>query len=326
MYGRKRGFTLIELLVVIAIIAILISLLLPAVQSAREAARRTQCRNNLKQLALALHNYESTHSVFPPGGLGFPYVWSAHAQLLPFVEQANLQNLLDYDVPPLAAFNAGQFDPLIVQQNDAAAKLKLPLVLCPSDIEAVPGSEYGGISYPACTGSGVNNPGKPADDGSNAGADGVIFSRSRITFRDLTDGTSNTVAFGEQLLGDGQDAALAGVDFRRRVIELPMGTQTTPDRCDPAAAPAWSGQRGAQWINGHLADTMYNHWYGPNALAPDCHNAFHNFALVSARSAHTGGLHTALCDGSVQFISENIELALWRALATRGGGEVIGEF
>src|SRR5690606_7765532 len=105
--SHQRGFTLIELLVVIAIIAILIALLLPAVQQAREAARRAQCKNNLKQLALALHNYESTHRVFPPGGLGFPYVWSAHAHLLPYIEQAGLQSLFDYDVPPLTAFNFG---------------------------------------------------------------------------------------------------------------------------------------------------------------------------------------------------------------------------
>jgi hypothetical protein len=109
-------------------------------------------------------------------------------------------------------------------------------------------------------------------------------------------------------------------------MELAMGAQTTPARCDPAAALAWSGQRGAQWVNGHLADTMYNHWYGPNDAAPDCHNGFHNFALVSARSAHVGGVQAALCDGSARFINETIDLALWRALATRGGNEVVGEF
>ena len=218
--NHNDGFTLIELLVVIAIIAILVALLLPAVQQAREAARRSSCKNNLKQLALALHNYESTHRVFPPGALGYPYVWSAHAQLLPFVEQAGLQNLLNYDVPPLNAFNSGGFDATAVGQNDEAAKTKLAVLTCPSDKESVPNSEYGGISYPACMGSGLNGSGT-ADDGSNANADGIIFARSKIGFRDVTDGTSNTVAFSEQLLGDGQDAApwepitsIASLSFR----------------------------------------------------------------------------------------------------------------
>ncbi|MEW4530449.1 DUF1559 domain-containing protein [Maioricimonas sp. JC845] len=321
---RARGFTLIELLVVIAIIAILIALLLPAVQQAREAARRAQCKNNLKQLALALHNYESSHRVFPPGGLGYPFVWSAQAQLLPYVDQASLKNLLVYEVPPLASFGAG-YDAALVDQNDQAARNRLSLLLCPSDSDAVPGSEYGGNSYPACAGSGINGTGD-TDDGSISNADGVIFSQSRIGFRDVTDGTSNTIVFSEHLLGDGQDVAPSGNDYRRRVIELSLGTQTTPAACTPASAPAWSGQRGAKWVNGHLADTMYNHWYGPNAREPDCHNGFHNFALTSARSAHEGGVQAALVDGSARFVSENIDLTLWRALATRSGGEVIGEF
>lgn len=320
-----RGFTLIELLVVIAIIAILIALLLPAVQQAREAARRSQCKNNLKQLALALHNYESAHRVFPPGSLGYPYVWSAHAQLLPFVDQGNLQGLLNYDVPPLNAFNSGSFDATEVGNNDTAARTRLPLMVCPSDKDAVPGSDYAGISYPACLGSGLNGSGT-ADDGSNSNADGVIFQRSKVRFRDVTDGTTNTVLFSEQLLGDGQNAAPATGDYRHRVIELSMGTQTTPAACTAASAPAWSGQRGAKWVNGHLADSMYNHWYGPNANVPDCQNGFHNFALVSARSAHTGGVQIALVDGSCRFVSENINLDIWRALATRAGGEVIGEY
>ena len=322
---NARGFTLIELLVVIAIIAILIALLLPAVQQAREAARRMQCKNNLKQLALALHNYESSHRVFPPGGLGFPYVWSAHAHLLPYVDQGNLESLMNYDVPPLNAFNFGGFDATEVQRNDDAAKTLIPLLVCPSDADAVPGAVYGGISYPACAGSGMNGSGT-ADDGSVNNADGVIFSRSKIGFRDVTDGTSNTIVFAEHLLGDGQNAAPANADYRHRIVELPMGTQTTPAACDPGSAPAWSGQRGAKWVNGHLADTMYNHWYAPNADVPDCHNGHHNFALVSARSAHTGGVQVAFVDGSCRFIGENIDLATWRALATRSGREVIGEF
>ncbi|HSG72209.1 MAG TPA: DUF1559 domain-containing protein, partial [Planctomycetaceae bacterium] len=234
---RLRGFTLIELLVVIAIIAILVALLLPAVQQAREAARRTSCKNNLKQLVLALHNYESSHGVFPPGSLGYPYVWSAHAQLLPYVEQSSLKDLLNYDVPPLNAFNSGSFDATSVGRNDDAARQWLPLLTCPSDRDAVSGSIYGGISYPACAGSGTNGPGT-ADDGSINNADGIIYTRSSNTFKDVIDGTSNTVAFGEHLLGDGVDSPPNGTDYRHRVIELALGTQTTPAACNPASAPA----------------------------------------------------------------------------------------
>jgi prepilin-type N-terminal cleavage/methylation domain-containing protein len=322
--GRLRGFTLIELLVVIAIIAVLIALLLPAVQQAREAARRSQCKNNLKQLSLALHNYESTHRVFPPGGLGYPFVWSAQSQLLPYIDQAGLRQLLDYSVPPMLAF-AGSYDIARVTSNDTAAQLPLAVLTCPSDNERVPGSVYGGISYPACAGSGIND--APAtDDGSVSNADGVIFSRSKIGFRDVTDGTSNTVAFGEHLLGDGGNTAPANNDFERRVVELPMATQTTPAACAPGSAPVWSGQRGAKWVNGHLADTMFNHYFTPNANVPDCHNGFHNFAITSARSAHEGGVQVGLCDGSVRFISENIDGTIWRGLSTRRGGEVLGSF
>ncbi|SFH79249.1 DUF1559 domain-containing protein [Planctomicrobium piriforme] len=322
---RVRGFTLIELLVVIAIIAILIALLLPAVQQAREAARRSQCKNNLKQLGLALHNYESTHRVFPPGSLGYPFVWSAQAQLLPYVEQAGLQNLLNFSVPSMLAFGAG-YNTTAVTQNDTAAKNRLALFLCPSDGDGVANSPYGGISYPASIGSGINSTAVTTDDGSNSNADGVIFAQSRIGFKNVTDGTSNTVAFGEQLLGDGTDSTPGASDYRRRVVQLTMATQTTDAACAAGSAPAWSGQRGAKWINGHLADTMYNHYFAPNAKVPDCHNDYHNFCLTSARSAHVGGVQITLVDGSVRFVSENVHLPTWRALATRNGDEVLGEF
>jgi len=315
----RQAFTLVELLVVIAIIGILIALLLPAVQQAREAARRMQCTNNLKQLTLALHNYDSSLRSFPPGGLGYPMVWSAQAQLLPYVEQGNLQELLDFTEPPLAAFGG-------TAQNENAAQTKIEMLLCPSDKDEVPGSIYGGISYPANAGSGINNTGSATDDGSVSNADGVIFSKSKISFRDITDGTSNTVVFSEHLLGDGGTAAPTNNDYRFRVIELDTSTQTTESACTASGAPAWSGQRGSKWINGHLADTMYNHWYGPNSNNPDCHNGYHNFAITSARSQHPGGVQVAMADGSARFVGETVAIDIWRAIATRSGGEVVSEY
>ncbi|TWT39361.1 DUF1559 domain-containing protein [Blastopirellula retiformator] len=321
----RHAFTLVELLVVIAIIGVLIALLLPAVQQAREAARRMSCTNNLKQLGLALHNYHDTHGSFPPGGLGYPFVWSPQSLLLPYVDQGNLGDLLHYEVPPMNAF-AGSYDATLVGENDTAAQTRLSLLLCPSDRDEVPGSVYGGISYPMSLGSGVNNISDASDDGANANSDGVIFSLSKTGFRDVTDGTSNTVVFSEHLLGDGNDSAPSNNDYRHRVIQLDTNTQTTESACTPSSAPAWSGQRGAKWVNGHLADALYNHWYGPNSSSPDCHNGYHNFAITSARSQHPGGVQAARVDGSVRFVGETVDIVIWRALATRGGGEVIGEY
>jgi prepilin-type processing-associated H-X9-DG protein len=307
---------LIELLVVIAIIAVLIALLLPAVQQAREAARRSQCKNNLKQIGLALHNYEASTKVFPPGQLGFPMVFSAHAQLLPYTDQDSLRKLINYNVPPLSFGN-----PAWTYNESGPAKVRIPLFLCPSDTGQIPGQVFGPINYPASMGSGTVNNGSHA----TTDADGVIFARSSIRIADIRDGTSTTAAFSESILGDGIASAPTNANERqRRSVELSMGTPTTVAAC--AAGTVWSGIRGAKWINGHLADTMYNHYYNPNDNTPDCNNGFHNFALTAARSQHPGGVHLLLCDGHVRFVSNSIDLAIWRALATRRGNEVISDY
>ena len=314
---RLRGFTLIELLVVIAIIAVLIALLLPAVQQAREAARRAQCKNNLKQIGLAIHNYESSLLVFPPGRLGFPMVFSVQAHILPYMDNSSLYNLLDFNKAP----NFGT-PSIPMTQNEIAARTIIPFYQCPSDFGQIRGNEFGTTNYVANSGSGVGTAASI-----NTG-DGVMYSRSSTRFRDVTDGLSNTVCFSEHTLGMGGNPSSTGANPQKadlEVLELAGATPTTDAACVPGGG-TWSGLRGAKWLNGHFGDTIYNHYYGPNSKQFDCGNKSHNFGLTAARSRHTGGVHVLLSDGSVRFVSENVDLFLWRALATRAGGEVIGEY
>jgi len=317
---RQRAFTLIELLVVIAIIAILIALLLPAVQQAREAARRTQCRNNLKQIGLAIHNYESSHKMFPPGRLGFPMVFSAQAHILPYMDNSTLYNLIDFNTRPSFTTPA----PSPMSRNDIAVRTIIPHYLCPSDFGSVRGSEFGPTNYVAVAGSGTG-----ASNSINTG-DGVMYSRSSTRFRDVTDGMSNTACFGEHTLGVGGNpsspSGSAPTNPEGEVLELTGATPTTDASCVVGAGGNWSGNRGAKWMNGHYGDTLYNHYYPPNARQFDCGNASHNFGLTAARSRHEGGVMLLICDGSVRFVSENIDLTNWRSIATRAGGEVVGEF
>jgi prepilin-type N-terminal cleavage/methylation domain-containing protein len=318
---RRKAFTLIELLVVIAIIAILIGLLLPAVQKVREAAARTKCQNNLKQLGLAMHNHESALGVFPQGRNGFPQVVSAPARLLAYVEQENLQRLVD----PVGTLAIGG-------QNDTAAKNKVGLFICPSDPQngQVPGSAYFGINYVANNGVGVT-----FDASGNITmyrrileGDG-IFAQTPTRIADVTDGLSNTAAFSESIIGNGSIVTTLPTDqqtIRLVVMEVPGGTDPTPSACDGGTG-IWNMRRGEQWINGHYGNTLYNHYYPPNSTAKwDCGNGSHNKGLTSARSYHTGGVNMLLGDGSTRFVQNSITLATWRALATRSGGEVLGDF
>lgn len=315
--SSRRGFTLIELLVVIAIIAVLIALLLPAVQQAREAARRTQCKNNLKQIGLAIHNYESSLRVFPPGRLGFPMVFSVQAHILPYLDGANLYSLLDLNKAPNFGTPSSP-----MTQNEIAARTIIPAYICPSDRGQIEGNEFGPTNYVASAGSGTGTA-----NSINTG-DGVMYSRSSVRFRDVTDGMSNTVCFGEQTLGIGGNPSSSGASPQNaegEVLELVGATPTTDATC-VSGGGTWSGLRGAKWLNGHYGDTIYNHYYGPNSRQFDCGNRSHNYGLTAARSRHEGGVQSLLCDGSVRFTSENVDMIVWRALSTRAGGEVIGEF
>ena len=319
--NRRHGFTLIELLVVIAIIAILIGLLLPAVQKVREAAARMSCANNLKQLGLALQNYHSALDSFPPARGTWPIVFSPQARLLAYVEQDNLNRLLDYTQPPLDFYGTGT-NPNDNPSPNAPSRFTIKMFLCPSDLgPKVPGSPYGATSYVANVGSGrVNSGDILAGDG--------VFWQNPITIRDVLDGTSNTAAFSESLLGDGQSPASASPnDARREVLELAGAGVPAAGPCSGGGGGnSWSGQRGAKWINGHYGDALYNHFYLPNAATWDCGNGYHNMALTAARSNHPAGVNVLFVDGSVHFVTNGIAAANWYALSTRAGGEPMGDY
>ena len=309
----RTAFTLIELLVVIAIIGVLVALLLPAVQAAREAARRTQCTNNLKQIGVGLHNHVAARRVFPQGrGRPFPYVFSIQAYLLPYLEGSNLEDLIDYTAPPLT------FGAHSGLKNEPAAKTRVELFICPSDLGDVPDNVFGPSNYVGNVGSGTIN------NGSIRASDGPFFDGSKLNLKKLTDGTIRTVAFSESTLGNNKPSTgTVPVEPTLEVLELSGATPTTAALCDGGSG-TWSAIRGAKWINGHYGDTLYNHFYLPNSEKWDCGNGSHNFALTSPRSRHPGGVMTLYCDGHVDFTSDEVDLVVWRAIATCSTGENVG--
>ncbi|HWL08282.1 MAG TPA: DUF1559 domain-containing protein [Planctomicrobium sp.] len=322
----RSGFTLIELLVVIAIIAILIALLLPAVQQAREAARRTQCKNNLKQLGLALHNYESTHSVFPlisHNSTGF----SAQAQILPFIDQGNLQNLIDFANPLMTGSGPNvTLNPDYVGVQDRL----IPVLLCPSDSgdPILDDGEFrwAGTNYLVNIGSGTGF--NYCASGGSVLPDGIFWRGSNTRLRDITDGTSNTVLMAEGLFG-GRDGVSTTVltDPQRQIKRASGGgspcTRTAEDLV-AAGVSGYNGGRAGSWIRATASHIAVNGFYTPNSRNPDV--TFHGDVISASRSAHVGGAQAVLADGSVRFVSENVNLETWRALFTRNGGEVIGDF
>ncbi len=304
---RTRGFTLLELLVVIAIIAILIALLLPAVQQAREAARRSACKNNLKQIALALHNYESTYRVFPPGYIhkfgpsGTPEEQANHAGLawgtmiLPQLEQANLYNQFDAEVPVWDILNL------------TPREEHLSVFLCPSDPYSDgtfvvrddtvdPVERYAAASYAANWG--------PSDaivnlDDTPLQSQGVFYRNSSTRVRDIPDGLSNTLAIGERTNG-----------------RIPGGTSGGGHA---VFETAWSAavREVTDYPDDHGHMVLFETQFRPNELGGDD---------KGLSAPHTGMAQFALCDGSVHAISENIDAGIYNALGTRAGGEIVGEF
>lgn len=292
-YRSKRAFTLIELLVVIAIIAILIALLLPAVQQAREAARRSSCKNNMKQIGLAMHNYHDVHTSLPMGGND--QLFSPFTAILPYLDQANLQNLYDFDLY--------YTDPV----NLDALNRTITVYLCPTMVlpRAVPYlscAERGGpTSYGASTGIHDGGPSHTTD------SDGIFPGRNYLTttptrFRDVTDGLTNTIMCGE---------------FNYRLEDYLWSSHFSSCPGDPAVqgTPRWGSHR---W-GGSYPGVALGHTEGDFNVNLSANRS-------TWRSDHVGGAHFLLGDGAVRFVGESVDADLLDALATKSGGEVIGEF
>jgi prepilin-type N-terminal cleavage/methylation domain-containing protein len=326
--SNRLAFTLIELLVVIAIIAILIALLVPAVQKVREAAARTQCLNNLKQIGLAVHGYHDANRGLPSAGdyaIGMTSKsWSVSARLLPFVEQDALHKLINFSLT---------YDNVA---NLPAAQFRVPLQICPSDPNDRPRPDGAVTHYPISYGANfgtwlIFNP------STQQGGDGAFLINRQVRLVGITDGTSNTLAFAEvkmytPYLRDGGNPSAAG----------------TAPPATPAAISGFGGSFKAdsghtEWVDARVHQTGFTTTFAPNTPVPFVNGGvtydvdFNSsregqtttaitYAAVTSRSYHSGIVNVLLMDGTARSISSTVALTVWRALGTRMGNEVVGDF
>jgi len=355
----RRGFTLIELLVVIAIIAVLIALLLPAVQAAREAARRAQCVNNLKQLGLALHNYQSATNSFPPGvvttitdpssappsNLATWTAWSPQAMLLPYLEQNALYNAANF------SWGCCYFGDQADATNLTVYTSRIGSFLCPSD--GLAGLQNINSYYGSTGSSTLPYPNDGDTNGVFGFYDQTNFRSKSIPISAVTDGTSNTIAFSEGLVGDyGKTSNYAGngmsgantvaaaqvLDARSAgVANITLGLQ--------ACNTFWAGgtaisdstglkqYEGQTWALGERGYTLFNTVVPPNSKQYRWHScrmdsscldcAPEGSSFINAASNHPGGANFAFADGSVKFIKESVSMPTYWSLGSRNGGEVV---
>ncbi len=336
--GRKpKGFTLIELLVVIAVISILVALLLPAVQQAREAARRAECKNHLKQIGIALNNYHDSHRTFPPGRLLNPVAgqgrcFSAYAHLLPYLDRKNVYDEIHWNENPDSYTN----------DNAVVLSQPIPLLLCPSDMYVIMQAGAAVHNYPLNTGT--TYPVSPRNLGGQP-VTGIFFENSSVRFADITDGSSQTVCISETVKSDPTGPTLWDGASPVTGFVLTNGNDNAtngPELTNYASQCHASGlkiqqTRGSKWFYGAPGHSMYNHIRPPNDPDIDCRGGLphstrtdqgwirlsHN---IAARSRHAGGVHSLFCDGHVQFIGDSINRQIWQGLGSRAGGEVLGEF
>ncbi len=337
--SRRCAFTLIELLVVVAIIAVLIGLLLPAVQKVREAANRLKCGNNGKQIALAVHNYESTHGVFPPAmyhGPGTVFQnnngsWSVHGRILPYLEQANAYVRVNLET----AWDA--------QGNTGVPTTRIPVYVCPSEInDRVRTNNGAPYVYPQTYGFNFGS-WFVYDPASGQGGDGMFHPNARLTHGAVTDGTSHTLCAAE---------VKAFTPYVRNTPDPGPNPPASPAAVAPLCAggqlklgPNTNDNTGhTEWPDGRVHHSGFTTTFTPNTVVPFTHEGRpydidfnarqegssatqRTYAAITARSHHGGGtVNVALMDGSVRSVPKEIPLAVWRALGTRRGGEVPADY
>jgi len=334
---RQPGFTLIELMVVMAVIGILLALLLPSVQMVRETARRFQCQNNLRQLGLAAHSYHGSHGTLPFGvgpdsSSGDPQLgpseerrYSAIAMLLPWLDQRNVYERIDFNVAPFHPFVlAGVGQQSVIDSNGAvvtnavAAKASIPVLLCPSDMDLI-AFYWSRNNYRTCNGS----------SWSGRDGNGLFGQISSVRFGAVTDGLSTTAMFSERCKGSWNDAVYDPPSDLYDLVGV-WNETTFTNACEAlskSAATAYHQdvESGMTWLEGNMNWTRYNHVRTPNRIS--CKNGLTwDGVIMTATSRHTGGVNVVMGDGSVRFVSENVYPPIWQGLATIGGGESLGEF
>ncbi|MCA9115022.1 MAG: DUF1559 domain-containing protein [Planctomycetaceae bacterium] len=317
-FSFRRGFTLIELLVVIAIIAILIALLLPAVQQAREAARRTQCRNNLKQLGLAVHNYHDTNLKFPIGSRYPLYSPNWRIALLPMLDQAPLYNQLNFSGNFYNTYTNNT-----VLSNLFLAAYKCPSSALPGNSTSFPGNAAGVMlhDYVGIAGATPDPAARSSECspqhryGGITCINGILSPNFCRSMRDITDGTSNTMIIAEQSGPIGTSDVRANYYGGWAGFTIPMAGTNSMETLTTWTSTTDTWGTGVTTVR-----------YSPNPATASTGNDESYDMNTALTSYHEGGVHALLCDGSVRFLSENISYTTLTNLASRADGQVMGEF